>query len=105
MTEQLLISIYGLIPAWLIALVAVLATALKAYRFWRRIMPDRYELLVAGIVVFMFGAAYAVFALAPGLPIEARGGSIRLVLMVVLMLSTLWDLDAIREVRQWSNRL
>lgn len=105
MTEQLLISIYGLIPAWLVALVAVMATILEAYRFWKRIMPDRYELLVAGIVVFMFGAAYAAFALAPDLLIEARGGSIRLILMVVLMLSILWDADAIREVRQWSSHL
>lgn len=64
MTE-ILIGIYGLIPAWLIAIVAALATMLKAYRFWKRIVPNRYELLVAGIVVFMFSAAYAVFALAP----------------------------------------
>jgi len=101
--NEVLVGIYMHIPAWAVLLGALVAAALKAYRFRRRIMPNVYELLVAAIVLLLFGAVYGVFIAAPFLSVEARGGSIRLVLLVCLILSIWWDIDAIGEYRKWSS--
>lgn len=98
-------GIYGMLPIWLIAIVAIIAALLKAYRFYRNIPVNRYELLVAALVLLLFGSVFVLYTFLPGLPIEARGGGARCMIIMASLLSIGWDVDAIGDWRKWSNYL